>query len=169
MRKAHNKKELTKHEFIVDSYNQLLEKKTTIEKIGAYLKLLPEQILFAEQYANSSGDGKFAARLAYNIEEDYQAVAMANRQLQNMGVMTLVSILTYCNGMSPEYVDMQLLRLINQDAHLPTKLGAIKQANELMGRVNNNTDFKVTANFNFDNFSVEELQKFIELGEKAKK
>lgn len=66
----------------------------------------------------------------YNV-----ARACSSRLLTNVNVCKRINELLETGGFNSENIDKQHLFLINQYADLKTKLGAIKEFNELKGRV----------------------------------
>lgn len=72
------------------------------------------------------------------------AAALASRLLTTVKIIARINELLETGGFSNENVDKQHLFLINQHADLKTKLGAIKEYNELKERVKKKVELGAT-------------------------
>lgn len=68
------------------------------------------------------------------------AVVLASKELTKVNVIARINSLLETGGFNEENVDKQHLFLINQHADLKTKLGAIKEFNELKQRIQKKLD-----------------------------
>jgi len=125
--------------------------KETASKTEKGLNLQQEQ--FCQLYVNSErelfGNGTQCYLQVYGAEYllknkkpmSYQvAMASASRMLSNVKIISRINELLETGGFTDENVDKQHLFLINQHADLKTKLGAIKEYNELKQRIQKKLD-----------------------------
>lgn len=109
------------------------------------IKLNPQQELFCKLYATDRdyfGNGVQAYIEAYDIDISKKgaykvAQANASRLLSKAIILKKIRELLNLGGLSDERVDKELLFLIEQNAELGTKLGAIKEYNQLQSRIKN--------------------------------
>lgn len=111
------------------------------EKLGKKA-LNPKQKYFCELYASEReffGNGVESYIEAYNpkrIGNWYKsAVASASRLLTNVNILLYINELLESKGLNNEFVDKQLAFLITQNADFRSKLGAIKEYNQLRSRI----------------------------------
>lgn len=109
------------------------------------VKLNPKQELFCQLYASDKeffGNGLQSYMEAYDVEPAKwkSALASASRLLTNVSVLKRVNELLELNGLNAPYVDKQLEFLVTQHADFKTKLGAIKEFNQLNGRIKQKLD-----------------------------
>lgn len=112
------------------------------EKIGKEA-LNIKQRKFCELYATDReffGNGVESYSEAYDIDLSkrgaYKACAVsASRLLIKANILLYINKLLELKGLNNTYVDKQLELLITQNADFKTKLGAIKEYNQLMQRI----------------------------------
>lgn len=85
------------------------------------------------------------------------AAVLATRELKKVNIIKRINALLETGGFTEENVDKQHLFLINQHADLKTKLGAVKEFNELKGRI-----IKKAANLNL-NLNADEITPELEM------
>jgi hypothetical protein len=110
--------------------------------LGKELGLNREQIAFAEAYVspdNLGSNGRAAAADAYGYDLDdrfgkQNASNAANRNLKHPQINLLIAILLDTAGFNNEYVDKQLMMLIEQNADPKTKIMAISEYNKVQNR-----------------------------------
>ena len=106
-------------------------------------KLTPKQELFCKLFATEReyfGNGTQAYAKAYNIDltkRGKQSIAKSNasRLLTYDYIMKYIDKLLDLGGLNDNRVDKELLFLIEQNANLHIKLGAIKEYNSLRKRI----------------------------------
>ena len=111
-------------------------------------KLTPEQDLFCKYYAterDSFGNGLMSYAQAYDIDLTKRgakkvAATCAWRLLMNVDVLERIRKYMELGGFNDETVDKELLFLVRQNAELPTKLGAIREYNQLQNRIQKKID-----------------------------
>ena len=116
-------------------------------------ELNPEQELFCQLYATDReffGNGTQAYIEAYNIDlakkGAYQtAMSSASRLLRNDKILIRLDELMELGILNNARVDKELAFLIEQNAELNTKLGAIKEYNALKTRIKNKIDLNLKA------------------------
>jgi hypothetical protein len=85
---------------------------------------------YLEVYGRTDKEGK---KMSYMV-----AAAAASRELKKVNVIERINGLLEMGGFNDENVDKQHLFLINQHADFKTKLGAIREYNELKKRMSKN-------------------------------
>lgn len=110
--------------------------------------LSPQQELFCRYYATERdyfGNGTLSYARAYNIDLTKRgavkvAGAAAARLLGNVSILDRTRELMKLEGFNDETVDKELLFLMKQDSELSTKLGAIREYNQLQNRIQKKID-----------------------------
>lgn len=113
-------------------------------------KLNPKQETFCNLYATDRsffGNGVQAYIEAYDPDQSRgnwykSAQASASRLLSNVIILARINELLELHGLNDTFVDKQLELLITQNADTKTKLGAIKEYNNLKTRITKNIDIK---------------------------
>ena len=106
-------------------------------------KLNAEQDMFCRLYASDKeffGNGVQSYIKAYGLDfkkkSDYNtAKSNAYKLLTNTDILKRIDELYVDGGLNDQFVDKQLLKLINQDADFTNKLGALKEYNRLKKRI----------------------------------
>lgn len=112
------------------------EKKEIVEKLNE------RQELFCQLYATDReffGNGVQSYIEAYNPKRTpnwyKSAMADSSRLLSNVKIANRINELLELKGLNDGYVDKQLEFLITQFADFKSKLGGIKEYNQLKGRI----------------------------------
>lgn len=108
-------------------------------------ELTPQQELFCQLYATNReffGNGTQAYIEAYNIDVTKRnaykvAQASASRLLSNVMILHRIHELMEIGILNDARVDKELAFLIEQNAEFGTKLGAIREYNQLKARIRN--------------------------------
>lgn len=110
-------------------------------------KLTPKQEDFCQLYLSQEfyGNGVQTYIEAYNIDLTepgaYNAAkASASENLTKPNILDRIDELLEEAGLNDQYVDKQLYFLIRQSADLRTKLGALKEYNQLKTRITKKVD-----------------------------
>lgn len=110
-------------------------------------KLTPKQKLFCKYYVSEEffANGVNAYAKAYDIdlsEKGAYKVAASNayRLLINADILIHINSMLDESGLNDAFVDKQLLFLINQNADLHAKRGAIAEYNKLKARITDKLD-----------------------------
>lgn len=121
-----------------------------------------KQKKFCELYANSE---EFFANGVESYIEAYSpkrignwynsAKASASRLLTKVNILDYINNLLELRGLNDPFVDKQLELLITQNADFKSKLGAIKEYNQLKTRIRKELDIKI-----------QEVTPILELGKK---
>jgi len=114
-------------------------------------ELNPEQELFCQLYATDReffGNGTQAYIEAYDLDINkkgsYQtAMVNASKLLRNTKILARLDELMEIGILNNARVDKELAFLIEQNAELNTKLGAIKEYNALKTRIQNKIDLNL--------------------------
>lgn len=143
-----------------------MNKKITIKqkKIKDF-GLTPRQALFCELYASDReffGNGTQSYIEAFNIDLTRKgayivAKVNASKELTKANVCKYIDSIFESRGLNDNYVDKQLEFIITQHSDLRTKLGGIKEYNELKNRITKNID--LTTKGEKINKATEELEK----------
>lgn len=169
-------KQFTRQEIVDRGIRHLSEGTLTAFEIGKDLGLTPKQIKFCELYMSLRkdyfGNGIQAAADAYGIEISSpagraNASRYASHALASDGVKLLCAMLLSQEGLNDEHVDKQLAFLIEQNADLKSKIMAIKEYNNLKGRIKNTTEVIHKHIVDFSAYTVDELETFTKLMEKG--
>ncbi|MDQ5987375.1 MAG: hypothetical protein CSYNP_03115 [Syntrophus sp. SKADARSKE-3] len=125
-------------------------------------KLNPKQEKFCQLYAS---DAEFFGNGVQSYIEAYKpkrvgnwyntARSRASELLTSPYVLNRINELLELRGLNDAFVDKQLELLITQNADFKSKLGAIKEYNELKQRITK----KISGNINFRNKTKEDLTK----------
>lgn len=115
--------------------------------------LNPKQELFCQLYASDReffGNGTQSYIKAYDIDTtkkgSYAAARASACDLLTMpNINSRINELLESGGLNDNFVDKQLLFLINQNADLSTKRSAIAEYNKLKSRITEKTEALVTA------------------------
>lgn len=114
-------------------------------------KLNAKQEKFCKLYSSDKEffcNGVQAYIEAYNPKKKgnwyNSAKASAFNLLTKTDILDRINELMELRGLNDTYVDKQLEKLITQDADFKTKLGAIKEYNELMKRIKKQLEVKVS-------------------------
>jgi len=108
-------------------------------------KLNLKQEKFCQLYAGDKelfGHGTGSYMEAYNVEPAKWKTAMVNasRLLSNAKILRRINELLELNGLNTPFVDKQLEFLVTQNADFKSKLGAIKEYNQLKNRIKTKLD-----------------------------
>jgi len=111
-------------------------------------KLTPQQEMFCQLYASDReffGNGVQSYIEAYGVDTSkpgwYRtAKAGAAENLTKPYLLERIEEIFEAHGLNDTFVDKQLEKLICQDADFKSKLGAIKEYNQLKGRINKKID-----------------------------
>ena len=123
-------------------------------------KLTPQQKYFCELYATNRdffGNGTQAYIEAYNVDLTKKGGYMvaksgAYENLTKPYLLKHIRSLMELGGLSNERVDKELLFLIEQNAELGNKLGAIKEFNKVNGRIIDKGEVDTTMTVNIVNY-----------------
>lgn len=133
-------------------------------------KLTPKQELFCKLFATEReyfGNGTQAYAKAYNIDltkRGKQSIAKSNasRLLTYDYIMKYIDKLLDLGGLNDNRVDKELLFLIEQNANLHIKLGAIKEYNSLRKRIIKREEIKLDSEYNITDFQNEIKNKTVD-------
>lgn len=126
--------------------------------------LTKKQKFFCELYATTReffGNGVQSYIEAYNPDRS-KTNWMATARSTSSEILTKPNVLAYINsilelkGLNDAHVDKQLELLVTQNADYKTKLGAIKEYNELKARVNKKIEVSVKGAIAHGHFHVED-------------
>lgn len=123
-------------------------KESELKEITRKTELNPQQELFCQLYATNReffGNGTQAYIEAYDIDITQKnayksAMSNASRLLRNDKILLRLNELMEIGVLNDARVDKELGFLIEQNAELGTKLGAIKEYNALKTRIQNKLD-----------------------------
>lgn len=146
--------------------NAVMEAQGTLDL--APENLTPKEVIFCNLYASDReffGNGVESYIEAFNINLSkpnayLTAKSSASRLLKKPRVEKRINELLEESGLNDVNVDKQLGLLINQHVDLKTKLGAIKEYNDMKERVRRNTPD--TINMNFFSFTDERAKELID-------
>lgn len=142
--------------------------KTSIETTNKTSnKLTLKQDLFCKYFSGALktdeytfGNGSESYIQTYRTKNLEYARFAAHRLLTNQKIIDRINELLEEQGFNNENVDKQHLFLINQNADLRAKLGAISEYNKLRKRIDKNQTIIFTGNqITFDNFTHEPICK----------
>lgn len=133
-------------------------------------KLTPKQELFCKLFATNReffGNGTQAYAKAYNIDLSKRgrlstAKSNASRLLTYDYIMKYIDKLLDLGGLNDNRVDKELLFLIEQNANLHIKLGAIKEYNSLRKRIIKREEIKLDSEYNITDFQNEIKNKTVD-------
>jgi phage terminase small subunit len=146
------------------SKKDIVKSKLREMPIGRQEDLTAEQELFCQLYATSReyfGNGTQTYIEAYDMDTSkpnyYKtAMASASRLLRNVKILARIRELMETSILNDEFVDKELSFLIEQNSELGTKLGAIKEYNNLKARIQNKLDL-TSKGEKLDNFDLGKL------------
>ena len=109
--------------------------------------LNPKQERFCQLYASDKeffGNGLHSYMEAYNIPpiKWKSALSASSRLLINGNILTRINELLELRGLNDPFVDKQLEFLVTQNADFKTKLGAIREYNQLRQRIKNKLEIR---------------------------
>lgn len=169
-----SKNELVKVKVTFENLPSLLEERTiTIQEAGKFLNLSDADIKFCEVYLTEfNGDGLEAAANVYGLDlqnrtQYTQARQLSNRLLSNPDVITLITAQLNRKGLNDSQVDKVLLSLVLQSADKKTQLHAIREYNELTGRLKRIEEQYTKKVFDYSLLTNDELLQLIQILEKA--
>ena len=162
-------------ELVKQKSQQLAKGEVSIHDVGRELKLTANQISFAIYYCSSEifGNGKAAYALAYNLDlnnksESAQCSSGASAMLRHATVLTLIDILLDGEGLNDSFADKQLLYLMTQNADLKAKSLAVKEYNNLKGRIKNQQMVTIQHQYDVTLLNDTQLATLIALADRAK-
>lgn len=129
---------LNQKSYVKNSYNNILKNNMAKKNLGK--QLTAEQKQFCEIYVTSEFfcNGTESYLEVYNIDpiKDRQtASSNAYKLLSQAKILDYIDSLLDSNGLNDQFVDKQLLKLIQQDSEKNVKLWAIKEYNILKLRI----------------------------------
>lgn len=133
-------------------------------------QLTKKQELFCKLFATEReyfGNGTQAYAKAYNIDlskRGKQSIAKSNasRLLTYDYITRYIDKLLDLGGLNDNRVDKELLFLIEQNANLHIKLGAIKEYNSLRKRIIKREEIKLDSEYNITDFQNEIKNKTVD-------
>lgn len=133
-------------------------------------QLTKKQELFCKLFATEKeyfGNGTQAYAKAYNIDltkRGKQSIAKSNasRLLTYDYITRYIDKLLDLGGLNDNRVDKELLFLIEQNANLHIKLGAIKEYNSLRKRIIKREEIKLDSEYNITDFQNEIKNKTVD-------
>lgn len=153
---------------------QLLEERLiTVAEAGKFLNLSETDIKFAEVYLTEfGGDGLAAVENVYNLDlknrtQYTQARQIADRLLSNPDIITLITAQLNRKGLNDTQVDKVLLSLVLQSDDKKVQLAAVREYNDLTGRLKRIEDQQTKKVFDYSLLTNEELLQLIQLLEKC--
>lgn len=162
-------------EVIKEKAERLRSGQATINDIGHELNLTTKQIDFARYYTTEEffGNGMVAYAKAYGLNANdknqrNRAAVGASTSLRHSTILMLIDIILDSEGFNDQFVDKQLLMVIQQSADLKSKMLAIKEYNALKSRIKTNIEINVKPEFDYTMLSNEELAVLVALSEKAR-
>lgn len=164
----------TRGAFIEQRGQQLQRGELTLLDIGKELKLTMRQIEFARLYISEDfyGHGTEAACKAYGFDisipkEKASAANIANVNLKNAAVLTLINCFLSAEGMNKVHMDKQLVFLATQKNDLKAAAVALKLYYQVTGRLTNKIEMTVKTQQDLSKLSNEELKVMIDLMKKT--
>ncbi len=95
------------------------------------MKLNTKQQLFCQYYVEEKGNWTTAYKRAYGTKNDQTAKVNASRMLTNANVIRKIREVMKEQWFNDVYVDVEMMKLIQQDKNLWIKLKAISEYNKL--------------------------------------